>query len=61
MRVVVLVIALLFIGLMTVLTALDISHNGLSGIDVVAAGVLVLFVTGILGALFQRPPRPPRD
>lgn len=61
MRAVILVLALLFIGLLVLLTALDIAHNGLNGVDVLAALVLLLFATGILGALFQRPPRPPED
>ena len=52
----VLIVALVFIGALGVLTVLDIVHYGLSAVDVLAIFVLVLFTTGIVGALRQ-PPR----
>jgi hypothetical protein len=54
-RSVVLTIALLFIVALTVLTVLDIVHYGLTALDVVAFLVLLLFMTGIVGALRQPP------
>jgi hypothetical protein len=56
LRTVVLVIALAFIAGLSALTALDVVHYGLSAVDVIAILVLVLFMTGIVGALRQ-PPR----
>ncbi len=56
MRTVVLVIVLLFIASFATLTALDIGRYGLSALDVVAIAILILFTTGILGALLN-PPR----
>jgi hypothetical protein len=55
LRTLVLVIALAFITGLGVLTVLDIVHYGLSALDVVAFMVLLLFLTGIVGAL-RRPP-----
>jgi hypothetical protein len=56
MRLVLLGVALLFIAMLGVLTALDISNNGLTGLDGLAVLILVLFTTGIVGAL-RHPPR----
>ena len=56
MRTVVLLIVLLFIAAFATLTALDIGRHGLSALDVVAIAILILFTTGILGALLT-PPR----
>lgn len=56
MRTVVLTIALLFIAMLTALTVLDIVHYGVTALDVVAILILVLFTTGIVGAL-RSPPR----
>jgi hypothetical protein len=56
-RLVVLWVALVFIGGLGLLTALDISRNGVTWLDVLAILILVLFTTGILGALLT----PPRD
>jgi len=55
MRFVLLVVALVFIAGMGVLTALDISHTGLNWLDVLAILILVLFTTGIVGALLEAP------
>ena len=56
MRIVLLVVALVFIAGFGLLTALDIAHTGLNWLDVLAMLVLVLFATGIVGALLE-PPR----
>lgn len=56
MRALLLLITLAFIGAVGVLTALDISHHGLTGISVLAIVILVLFTVGIVGAL-RNPPR----
>ena len=56
MRVVILTIALLFIAMLAALTVLDIVHNGVTALDVVAILILVLFTTGIVGALRSPPP-----
>jgi hypothetical protein len=56
MRWVLLVVVLVFIAGMGLLTALDIAHTGLNWLDVLAILVLVLFATGIVGALLE-PPR----
>jgi len=55
-RVVILTIALLFIAMLAALTVLDIVHNGVTALDVVAILILVLFTTGIVGALRSPPP-----
>jgi hypothetical protein len=55
MRQLVLVVALLFMGLLAVLTVFDAVHNGLNALDAVAILILALFATGILGAL-RHPP-----
>lgn len=58
MRSVLLVVALVFIGGFGALTAIDISRYGLTALDVLAIIVLILFSTGIVGALTHRgPPR----
>jgi hypothetical protein len=57
MRIAILIVSLLFIGLMAALTVLDIIHNGVNLLDAVAIGILALFVTGIVGALRQPPPK----
>jgi hypothetical protein len=56
MRQIVLVISLLFIALIATLTVLDVIHNGINALDVVAILILALFTTGIVGALRQPPP-----
>jgi hypothetical protein len=52
----ILVVALLFIAALATLTALDIAHYGLTVLDVLAILILVLFCTGIIGALRNPPP-----
>jgi hypothetical protein len=61
MRILLLVIALVFTCAIAVATVLDIAHNGFNGIDAMALVIVLLFATGVIGALFQRPPRPPGD
>ena len=56
MRVVLLTITLVFIGALAGLTVYDIAKNGLTGLDILAVLVLVLFAVGIVGAL-RHPPR----
>jgi hypothetical protein len=56
MRQIVLTISVLFILLIATLTVLDIIHNGINALDVVAILILGLFTTGIVGALRQPPP-----
>ena len=56
MRSAVLTIALLFIAMLAALTVLDIVHYGVTALDVIAILILVLFCTGIVGALRHRPP-----
>ena len=54
-RTAVLTIAVVFIAALAALTVLDVVHYGLSAVDVLAVLVLVLFMTGIVGAL-RKPP-----
>lgn len=61
MRLFVTLLALLFIGTMTVFTVIDFAHNGVTGLGVVGVLVLVVVGVGVLGALFHKPPRPPRE
>jgi len=56
MRTVLLVVVLVFIAGFGALTAIDISRYGLTGLDVIAILILILFSTGIVGALRHRPP-----
>ncbi len=56
MRTVLLVIALVFIAALGFLTARDISHYGLNVLDLASILILILFCTGIVGALSHRPP-----
>jgi hypothetical protein len=55
MRFVLLALVVAFAGLIGVLTALDMVHHGVSWLDVLAILIVVLFATGIVGALMQRP------
>ncbi len=56
MRTVVLIIALLFMAMLATLTVLDIIRYGVSALDVISILILILFATGIVGAL-RTPPR----
>lgn len=55
MRTVILLVALAFIALLGVLTAIDISHHGVTLVGALAILILVLFMTGIVGALIHPP------
>jgi len=55
MRGAVLIVALLFIAGLGTLTVIDMVRYGVSAVDVLAILVLVLFMTGIVGALRQPP------
>jgi hypothetical protein len=57
LRYIILTIVLVFILALGVLTALDISHYGLTAVSVLAVVILVLFMIGIVGALTERPRR----
>ena len=57
MRLAVFTVALLFIVALAVLTARDIRMHGPTPVDVLAIVVLVLFTTGIVGALLHPPRR----
>jgi hypothetical protein len=55
-RVALLIVALLFIAGLAALTGIDIARYGINALNVLSIGILVLFCTGIVGALRQ-PPR----
>jgi cytochrome c biogenesis protein CcdA len=57
MRLVVLVLVVAFSVLIGVLTALDMIHHGVNWLDVLAILIVILFGTGIVGALLQPPRR----
>ncbi len=57
MRLLLLVVALLFTALIAVLTVMDISNYGLTWLDLLAIMIVVLFATGIVGALLHPPDR----
>ena len=56
MRLLVLIIAAVFIISMTTLTGIDFANNGVTPLGVVAVLILLVCGIGILGALLQ-PPR----
>ncbi len=57
MRRVLLLVTLLFIVALTLMTAYDISQNGVTPLDVISIMIIGLFGVGIVGALReQRPP-----
>jgi hypothetical protein len=60
-RIIILIVALVFTCAIAAATVLDIDHNGFNGVDAMALVIVLLFATGIIGALLQRPPRPPGD
>jgi hypothetical protein len=55
MRFVILIVVVLFIVVLGVLTVRDIQVHGATPVDVLAIVVLVLFTTGIVGALLHPP------
>jgi hypothetical protein len=57
MRFVLLVVVVAFTVLIGVLTALDMIHHGVNWLDVLAILIVILFGTGIVGALLHPPRR----
>jgi cytochrome c biogenesis protein CcdA len=58
MRIVLLVLVVAFASLIGVLTVLDIVHqHGVSWLDVLSILIVILFGTGIVGALVHKPRR----
>ncbi len=55
MRLLLVAIVVVFIAMIGLLTALDMIHHGVSWLDVLAILIVILFGTGILGALLHRP------
>jgi hypothetical protein len=53
LRIVLLVVTAVFTGLIGTLTVLDMIHNGVTWLDVLALMVTLLFATGILGSLWE--------
>jgi hypothetical protein len=53
LRIVLLVVTAVFTGLIGTLTVLDMIHNGVTWLDVLALLVTLLFATGILGSLWE--------
>ena len=53
LRIVLLVVTAVFTGLIGVLTVLDMIHNGVTWLDVLALLVTLLFATGIIGSLWE--------
>jgi NADH:ubiquinone oxidoreductase subunit 6 (subunit J) len=56
-RILVLIIALVFIAALGALTVLDFVHYGVTVLGVLAVCVLLLFTIGIVGALREPPQR----
>jgi hypothetical protein len=54
-RIVVFAVALVFIVGMAVLTVLDISRNGITGLGVVGVFVVIVVGVGVIGALTESP------
>jgi hypothetical protein len=55
-RIIVFTVAVVFIGGMVLLTALDFQNNGVTLVGVIGVGVVVVIGVGIIGALLH-PPR----
>jgi hypothetical protein len=53
LRIALLVVTAVFAGLIGVLTVLDMIHNGVTWLDVLALLVTLLFATGIIGSLWE--------
>jgi len=57
LRLLVLTIALMFIGALAGLTVRDIHAHGLTPVAVLAIAIVVVFATGVIGALLHPPRR----
>lgn len=55
MRLLLLLTVVVFTAMIAVLTVLDMVRHGVNWLDVLAIGIVVLFGTGIVGALLHRP------
>ncbi|MGO9959965.1 MAG: hypothetical protein ACLP50_28975 [Solirubrobacteraceae bacterium] len=53
MRLVLLAISIAFTALIAALTVRDIVDNGVTWLDVLAIGIVILFATGLIGALLR--------
>jgi hypothetical protein len=53
LRILLFVVTAVLTGLIGVFTVLDMVHNGVSWLDVLALLVTLLFATGILGSLWE--------
>jgi hypothetical protein len=53
LRILLFVVTAVLTGLIGVFTVLDMIHNGVSWLDVLALLVTLLFATGILGSLWE--------
>ena len=53
LRIVLLVVTAAFIGFIGAVTVLDMIHNGVTWLDVLALLVTLLFATGIIGSLWE--------
>ena len=53
LRIVLFVVTAVLTGLIGVFTVMDMIHNGVSWLDVLALLVTLLFATGILGSLWE--------
>ena len=50
-----LVVVVVFTTFIGVLTALDMAHHGVDWLNILAALIVFLFATGIVGALLEKP------
>ncbi|MGA9859758.1 MAG: hypothetical protein WBQ18_17975 [Solirubrobacteraceae bacterium] len=55
MRFLLLPIVVVFTAFIAVLTVLDMTRHGVSWLDVLALLIVLLFATGVIGALMSRP------
>ncbi|HWE13436.1 MAG TPA: hypothetical protein VG365_07995 [Solirubrobacteraceae bacterium] len=55
MRLLLLAVVVVFTAALGMLTVVDMVNNGVTWLDVLAILVVVLFGTGIVGSLLQRP------
>jgi hypothetical protein len=53
LRILLLIVTVALTAFIAVATVLDIVHNGVSWLDIVALLVVLLFATGICGALWE--------
>jgi hypothetical protein len=56
MRIVLLIVTILFLLGLSFLTVYDISHNGVTPLDIVSILIIAFFGVALVGALSTRPP-----